>query len=57
MINWLISLINVRQKKLYDENLRLKKRVAELGREVLLLRQELSGYTGRPVQPIERKRF
>ena len=57
MINWLLSLINVRQKKLCDENAALKKRVAELGREVMLLRHEIKSLTGRPMQPIERTRF
>ena len=57
MINWLLSLINVRQKKLCDENAALNKRVAELGREVMLLRHEIKSLTGRPMQPIERKRF
>lgn len=57
MINWLLSLINVRQRQLCDENTALKKRVAGLGREVMLLRHEVESLTGRPAQPIERKRF
>lgn len=41
MINWLLSLINVRQRQLYNENLALKKRNTELTRALVAAKEKV----------------